>query len=215
MRERALRTFVAATKWTSLAKIGSSPIARLISLVPIFAVFLQYAFETPRIQEMMDDGGVPIARLSFSFVGLCVLGVGVIIFNIMCPALLRLYPSHLSYVALNELITKERYNQIVDTLALRSNRLVIWFARTDNGFWLDEGFINAKRKHWDDFEGAKPETEQVVRVLWYNYVFLDHCLPFTRMLVASLYIIGLAFTIPPSITTILETFGSAMAQILQ
>lgn len=212
MQKDIKRAFVSSTKWTSLAKIGGSPVGKFISLIPTFAVFLQFTSELSGLQGASQDG-FPLVRLSSAFVGLCLLGLGVIIFNLLCPSILREHPTPLSYVALRDLITRERYNNIVGKLTQRSNRLAIRLARSDAGFWLDEGFLLARKGYWEDFEGQPPPSEQVIRVLWYNYVFLDHSMLGTRMVITALFGLGLSFSVPPSLATVFETLQQAVWEI--
>ncbi|WP_172328834.1 hypothetical protein [Mangrovicoccus sp. HB161399] len=207
------RPFVSISKWSSLAKIGASPIARGFSLLPLLAPVIPLALETEGLRGLRDRASQVVdydisVRLSTSFLGLAFIGLGALIFNVFCPTLLKKYVTHLEYVALAPLITRERYNQIVHIFNSPRAKLALRLARIDNYYWLDRGFINAKTEKWERCEPNNPEslkpptTEQVVRVLWYNYVYLDNSAPLVRAAIAILFALGFLFLLPPMILSL-------------
>lgn len=114
----------AKLRWSSLAKIGSTPAMRLTALVPLIGTLLVFNREIEQLIAWpeffrQDFGAAPRGNLYFTYFGLCSLGFGSILFSVFCPREIADEPNITRYVndapsAQSALIAKDYFRTALD-----------------------------------------------------------------------------------------------------
>lgn len=117
------------TRWSTLAKVGSTPAMKLTVFVPLIGLFLLFnqAVESALLWptfflkdlRLPSDTALPGQNLYFTYFGLCLLGLGSVLYAAFCPREISDQPNIGRYVvdtpsAGSSVIAKDDFRTVLD-----------------------------------------------------------------------------------------------------
>jgi hypothetical protein len=195
--------------WSSLSKLGNSPLAKATIVVPVLGYLLIMNEEfrdwfatghcvscpAAEVHEALDQP-VPLIythvwRLIFIYFGLTLTGIATAIFGLFCPFSSRKYGDGIDY-ALNVLplfASREQWESLAETLSGRpANRrhFLAWFCSKD----LQDD-LKTRVDVISGFARTTPDNATIMSLLRTSYRFVDFEKPFRRLAIFLLYFTGL------------------------
>lgn len=95
--------------WSQLAKLGTTPVMRLTTLVPLIGIFLLFNEQTELVFQFPQflktdigetaDNEISASNLYFTYFGLCSLGIASLLFTALCPKEIQDQPNQQLFVS--------------------------------------------------------------------------------------------------------------------
>ena len=189
------RWALAKVKWSNLGRVGKANLTQVLAITPFLAVFLEF------VLPVLGSEGTH-TRVYFAYLGMILIGISGIIYRLTCPFVILNYRNHLDYVALHNLIIRERFLQIRANLEAKRVDSIHRLAAADAHF-IPSGFFDALKAEWSKelVPGSGPEPSAVRRLLLHNYLVEDHSLPVLRCTLTALVVVGAIMVGLPTVAT--------------
>jgi hypothetical protein len=196
--------------WEVLTRVGRSKLVSLTIFVPVLGYLIIFNENLVAFLVLSEDifpHGNPTTgetlswwfsgrtRLMFLYFGLMFVGVASILYQLLCPTLIKEHGSGSSFIRDEiDLMTGRRTNGILRSLSDR-------IKESDNGFEELTSLADALRRFYQDDPAAYPEgtrerlNTDLMLLQWENE---NSRHPHTRSVVAILYLLGFVLLFVPS-----------------